>query len=342
MTAKQHIFRVRRNYNQWVANQTLEDYALRFTAKSARRWSAARVATTALGAISFLALEAIGGAITLHYGFNNAVAAILAVSAIIFLTAIPISYYAAKYGVDIDLLTRGAGFGYIGSTITSLIYASFTFIFFALEAAIMAMALDLLFGIPLAWGYLISSVVIIPLVTHGITFISRFQLWTQPLWLILQLLPFVFIIYADASAVESWTEFSGGLPNENNGATAGVNVLLFGAASAVIFSLIAQIGEQVDFLRFLPEPKPATRWRWWVALIAGGPGWIVIGAIKILAGSFLAVLALNHGIGMEEAADPTRMYMVAFTYITSSPEVALSVAGIFVILSQLKINVTNA
>lgn len=341
MTAKQHIFRVRRNYNQWVANQTLEDYALRFTAKSARRWSAARVATTALGAISFLALEAIGGAITLHYGFNNAVAAILAVSAIIFLTAIPISYYAAKYGVDIDLLTRGAGFGYIGSTITSLIYASFTFIFFALEAAIMAMALDLLFGIPLAWGYLISSVVIIPLVTHGITFISRFQLWTQPLWVLLQLLPFVFIIYADASAVESWTAFNG-LNAAETTAPDGVNILLFGAASAVIFSLIAQIGEQVDFLRFLPEPKPQTRWRWWAALIAGGPGWIVIGAIKILAGSFLAVLALNHGINSEEAADPTRMYMVAFSYIASSPEVALAVAGIFVILSQLKINVTNA
>ena len=341
MTAKQHIFRVRRNYNQWVANQTLEDYALRFTAKSARRWSAARVATTALGAISFLALEAIGGAITLHYGFNNAVAAIMAVSLIIFLTAIPISYYAAKYGVDIDLLTRGAGFGYIGSTITSLIYASFTFIFFALEAAIMAMALDLLFGIPLAWGYLISSLAIIPLVTHGITFISRFQLWSQPLWIILQLLPFVFIIYADASAVESWTEFSGGMQAQEVPGE-GINILLFGAASAVIFSLIAQIGEQVDFLRFLPEPKPNARLRWWAALIAGGPGWIVIGAIKILAGSFLAVLTLNHGIGIQEAADPTRMYMVAFSYIASSPEVALSVAGIFVILSQLKINVTNA
>ncbi len=28
-----------------------------------------------------------------------------------FLTGLPISYYAARYGVDIDLLTRGAGFG---------------------------------------------------------------------------------------------------------------------------------------------------------------------------------------------------------------------------------------
>ena len=341
MAAKQHIFRVRRNYNQWVANQTLEDYALRFTAKSARRWSNSRVATTALGAISFLALEAIGGAITLHYGFNNAVAAICAVSLIIFLTAIPISYYAAKYGVDIDLLTRGAGFGYIGSTITSLIYASFTFIFFALEAAIMSMALDLLFGIPLVYGYLISSLAIIPLVTHGITFISRFQLWSQPLWIVLQLLPFVFIIYADASAVESWTQYSGSLQTGDE-APAGINILFFGAASAVIFSLIAQIGEQVDFLRFLPEPKPDKKWQWWAALIAGGPGWIVIGSIKILAGSFLAVLAMNHGIGLQESADPTRMYMVAFSYIANSPEVALSVAGIFVILSQLKINVTNA
>src|SRR5690606_22017655 len=270
----------------------------------------------ALGSISFLALEAIGGAITLHYGFNNAVAAIMAVGLIIFLTAIPISYYAAKYGVDIDLLTRGAGFGYIGSTITSLIYASFTFIFFALEAAIMAMALELLFDIPLVYGYLISALVVIPLVTHGITFISRFQLWSQAPWLILQLLPFAYIIYADASSIESWTSFSGTEQSTADARGTGVNILLFGAASAVIFSLIAQIGEQVDFLRFLPPPKPDKKLGWWLALMAGGPGWIIVGVIKILAGSFLAVLALGHGVPADEAADPTRMYMVAFSYVT--------------------------
>ena len=74
-----------------------------------------------------------------------------------------------------DLLTRGAGFGYIGSTLTSLIYASFTFIFFALEAAIMAYALELAFDIPPAWGYLICALVVIPLVTHGVTAISKLQ-----------------------------------------------------------------------------------------------------------------------------------------------------------------------
>jgi len=338
MSARQSIFRVRRNYNQWVANQTLEDYALRFTAKSARRWSASRVANTALGAISFLALEAIGGAITIHYGFNNAVAAICAVALIIFLTAIPISYYAARYGVDIDLLTRGAGFGYIGSTITSLIYASFTFIFFAIEAAIMAMALELLFGIPLVIGYLICSVVIIPLVTHGITAISKFQLWTQPVWIILQLLPFIAIIWLDAGSISDWTQFEGIEPNQGGS----FDLLLFGAAAAVVFSLMAQIGEQVDFLRFIPEPAPGRKLHWWAAVMSGGPGWIVIGAVKILAGSFLAVLALNHGVSAADASDPTRMYMVAFGYVTSSPEVAMAIAGIFVIICQLKINVTNA
>eukprot|EP01035_Chromulina_nebulosa_P000515 gene514-725_t len=170
----------------------MEDYALRYTPRSFRKWSELRVANTAFGAVSFLALEAIGGAIALNYGFTNALWAILTVGLITFLTGLPISWYAAKYGVDMDLLTRGAGFGYIGSTITSLIYASFTFLFFALEATIMALALKLCFGIPLTPAYLICALVVIPLVTHGITLISRLQAWTQPLWLVLLVLPFIF------------------------------------------------------------------------------------------------------------------------------------------------------
>jgi signal transduction histidine kinase/CheY-like chemotaxis protein len=349
MKAQQDVFRVRRKYNQWVANQTLEDYALRFTAKAARRWSAARVSQTALGAISFLALEAIGGAITLSYGFDNAVAAIMVVGAIIFLTGIPISYHAAMQGVDIDLLTRGAGFGYIGSTVTSLIYASFTFIFFALEAAILALALELTLDIPLSIGYVISALMVIPLVTHGITLISRFQVWTQPIWIILQVIPLVCIAWQSEHMFEVWSNFEsiGGTGADplihQSGASgaSGLNLIAFGAASAVIFSLIAQIGEQVDFLRFLPaQEKP--NGRWWFAMMAAGPGWIVAGVIKILIGSFLAVLALHHGVSPEDASDPNRMYLTAFSYISNSPELSLFLLGVFVVISQLKINVTNA
>jgi len=338
VAGRQRIDRVRRQYNQWVANQTLEDYALRFTAKSARRWSAARVANTAIGAISFLALEAIGGTITLNYGVTNAAAAILVVSAIIFCCGLPIAYYAAKCGIDIDLLTRGAGFGYIGSTITSLIYASFTFIFFAIEAVILASALEMCFGIPRPVGYLVSAVVIVPLVTHGITLISRFQLWTQPLWIVLHVIPFAAIAYANPHSFAQWTTFAG----EHGDPNGQLDLLLFGTAASVVFSLVAQIGEQVDFLRFLPRDRRTSKKSWWIALLSGGPGWIILGALKLLAGSFLAFFALSHGVGYDHAAEPAYMYLQAFSYVLSRPELALTLTGAFVVLSQVKINVTNA
>jgi len=338
MRAKQRIFRVRRSYNQWVNNQTLEDYALRFTAKSARRWSLSGVAHTALGAISFLALEAIGGAITISYGFNNAAIAILVVSTLVFLAGIPICYYAAKYGVDIDLLTRGAGFGYIGSTATSLIYASFTFIFFALEAAIMAMALKLMFSIPLVLGYIICSIIIIPIVVHGITLISRFQWWTQPVWVVLQLIPIFYIFYNEFYLVQSWRDYTG----EEGSPDGHLNIVYIGAASAVLFSLIAQIGEQVDYLRFLPEKTEHNKYRWWFALLSGGPGWIIVGALKIFAGGLLAYIALRQGVPADEAADPSQMYITAYNYVIGNPNIALALGGFFVVISQLKINVTNA
>ena len=59
--------------------ESMEDYALRYTPRSFRKWSELRVANTAFGAVSFLALEAIGGAIALNYGFTNALWAILTV-----------------------------------------------------------------------------------------------------------------------------------------------------------------------------------------------------------------------------------------------------------------------
>jgi signal transduction histidine kinase/CheY-like chemotaxis protein len=338
MTAQQRIVRVRRNYNQWVANQTLEDYALRFTAKSARRWSSFSVANTAIGAVSFLALEAIGGSITINYGFINATSAILAVGALIFLTCLPIAYYAATYGVDIDLLTRGAGFGYIGSTITSLIYASFTFLFFAIEAAIMSLALEMCFGVPLFIGYVLSSLIVIPLVTHGITFISRLQLWTQPIWIVLHLIPFAYIAVADPASFERWTGFTG----LAEGPGRSFNLVLFGTASTVVFSLIAQIGEQVDFLRFLPPRGARRASSWWAAYLSAGPGWIIPGVLKLLAGSFLAFLAIEHLVPLQKAAEPTQMYLVGFQYVFSSPQLALAFTGAFVIISQIKINVTNA
>src|SRR3989344_4594730 len=283
-SAPQTIFRFRREYNAWVADETMEDYALRYTPKSFRRWSEFRVANTAFGSLSFLALEAIGGAIALNYGFSNAMWAILTVGLLIFLTGLPIAYYAARYGLDMDLLTRGAGFGYLGSTITSLIYAVFTFIFFALEAAIMALA--------------------------------QLQLYRD---------------FAGLSGLKS--------------GSSQFDPLMFGAAAAVIFSLVVQIGEQVDFLRFLPERTAANRLRWWGAVLVAGPGWVVRGMLKMAGGAFLAFAALQFEVGAQRAAEPTQMFLAGFHQVMQAlglPGLAVAVTVVFVVVSQIKINLTNA
>jgi signal transduction histidine kinase/CheY-like chemotaxis protein len=335
--APQRVIKIRRDYNTWVANETIEDYALRFTPRAFRKWSVFRVSNASFGAISFLVLEAIGGSIAVKYGFTNAFWAILAVGLVIFLTALPISYYAARHGLDMDLLTRGAGFGYIGSTLSSFVYASFTFILFALEAAIMAYALELAFGMPLHFGYLASALVVIPLVTHGVTLISRIQMVTLPIWICLQVLPFAFILWKQPGLVGELTRFGG-----ESGVVAEFSLLGFGAAMAVGVALVPQIGEQVDFLRFMPEKTRANRLRWHLGVLVAGPGWIVMGMLKMLGGALLALLAIKGGVSFAEAVDPNRMYLAGYLQVFGDAGVALVVTAFFVVISQVKINLTNA
>jgi len=334
--ATQRVVKVRRDYNTWVANETLEDYALRFTPHSFRKWSEFRISSTAFGAASFLVLEAIGGTIVISYGFTNAFWAILAVGLIIFLSGLPISFYAAKYGVDMDLLTRGAGFGYIGSTITSFVYASFTFILFALEAAIMAYALEMYFHMPLALGYLVSALLVIPLVTHGVTLISRIQMLTQPLWLIMMVLPLATVLYKEPALLTELMHFEG------RAGAAHFNIYLFGAATAVGIALITQIGEQVDYLRFMPRKTQENRVRWFVSVLVAGPGWVALGVVKMLAGAMLAYLAIRHGFVWGEANNPTKMYLLGYSYVFTERSWAMGATVLFVGISQLKINMTNA
>lgn len=234
-------------------------------------------------------------------------------------------------------MTRSAGFGYIGSTVTSLIYASFTFTLFALEASIMSLAIELYFHIPIFIAHIISAVTVIPLVTFGITTISRLQMWTQPLWLVLLITPYIAVFIREPDSLMTvqtyfWIAGSG----------EGFNWLLFGSATTIAFSMVAQIGEQVDFLRFMPELTDKNRLRWWLATLTAGPGWILFGMARQLGGALLAHLAVRHGIAPIHAHEPTQMYLVAYGDLFNNAELALTVTMLFVVISQIKINVTNA
>src|ERR1700709_1259414 len=117
-----------------ATKETLEDYTLRFAPRSYRKWSTRVVGISALGGIAYLADFAIGANIGISYGTTNALWGILIFAVVVMATGFPVAYYSARYNIDLDLVTRGSGFGYYGSGVTNLLFATFPLIFFRLRS----------------------------------------------------------------------------------------------------------------------------------------------------------------------------------------------------------------
>ncbi|RZU62243.1 purine-cytosine permease family protein [Zhihengliuella halotolerans] len=320
-----------------AAKESLEDYTLRFAPRSYRKWTPAVVATSALGGIAYLADFSIGATIGMAYGTASAVVGILIAAVIIFTTGLPLAYYAARYNLDLDLITRGSGFGYYGSIVTNIIFATFTFIFFALEGAIMAQGLEVGLGIPKWIGYAVSTLIVIPLVIYGMKTLAKLQVWTTPLWLVLMVIPMVYLVAQNPDSVATFFAYTG------ESGTGGVSFASAMLAAGVCLSLMAQIAEQIDYLRFMPPKTPENSRKWWTAVIMGGPGWVVFGAIKQITGLFIAVYliaTMTPGADVN-AAEPVNQFLGVYREMMPG-WLAMALAVILVVISQIKINVTNA
>lgn len=311
-----------------------DDYPLRYAPHRYRRWSSVTIAITALGGIAYLADFSIGASIALSYGALNAVIGILLAAVLIFAGSFPLAWYASYYNIDLDLISRGAGFGYAGSILTSLVFASFTCILFALEGSIMAQGLELGTGLPLWAGYLVSTLIVFPFVLYGMKALTKMQVWTTPLWLLLMLGPVIYLVSAHPSLIPQFLSFKG---------LSGQQDLSFPAitlSAGVALAMMAQIGEQIDYLRFMPDKTPQNRLSWWSSMIAAGPGWVVLGALKQIIGAFLCLFIL-HKVGPALAQEPVEQFLAALGTFCP-PSLAMFLAVVLVVISQIKINVTNA
>jgi purine-cytosine permease-like protein len=319
-----------------ATRETLEDYTLRFAPRSYRKWSTRVVGISALGGIAYLADFAIGANIGISYGTTNALAGIAIFAVVILLTGFPVAYYSARYNIDLDLVTRGSGFGYYGSVVTNVIFATFTFIFFALEGSIMAQGLKLGLGLPLWLGYAVSTLIIFPLVIYGMKVLSTLQVWTTPLWLILMVAPFVYLLISHPESVGQFFAYQG--KDHIQGFDMGSTLL----AAGVCLSLIAQIAEQNDYLRFMPPKTPENKRSWWTWMFLAGPGWVFFGAIKQVVGLFLAVyLTANVADSAGIANQPVHQFLSIYENFLPG-WLAMTLAVVLVVISQIKINVTNA
>ncbi|MDP9987607.1 hypothetical protein LFT44_04150 [Arthrobacter sp. FW306-05-C] len=320
-----------------ATKESLEDYTLRFAPRSYRKWSAGVVATSALGGIAYLADFSIGANIGISYGTVNALLGILVAAIVIFATGFPLAYYAARYNIDLDLITRGSGFGYYGSVVTNVIFATFTFIFFALEGSIMAQGLELGLGIPQWLGYAASTVIIIPLVIYGMNTLAKLQVWTTPLWLLLMVVPVGYLLISHPESINSFFAYTG------ESGDSGPKLASVMLAAGVCLSLMAQIAEQIDYLRFMPPRTAANRGAWWRAVILAGPGWVIFGAIKQIVGLFIAIylIASLDPAASATANEPVHQFLGVYQEMMPA-WLAMTLAVVLVVISQIKINVTNA
>ncbi|MEE2523271.1 hypothetical protein [Pseudarthrobacter sp. J47] len=320
-----------------AAKESLEDYTLRFAPRSYRKWSAGVVGTSALGGIAYLADFSIGANIGIAYGTVNAILGIVVAAVVIFATGFPLAYYAARYNIDLDLITRGSGFGYYGSVVTNVIFATFTFIFFALEGSIMAQGLELGLGIPQWLGYALSTVIIIPLVIYGMKTLATLQVWTTPLWLLLMVVPVGYLVISHPESIDSFFAYTG------ESGDGGPNLASVMLAAGVCLSLMAQIAEQIDYLRFMPPKTAENKGAWWRAVILAGPGWVIFGAIKQIVGLFIAIylIATLDPAASVHANEPVHQFLGVYQEMMPA-WLAMTLAVILVVISQIKINVTNA
>ena len=114
----------------------------------------------------------------------------------------------------------------------------------------------------------------------------------------------------------------------------------FGEAPPELPFLLSRKSASKQILRFMSKIKPAKKWKWWFAVLAAGPGWVVLGAKKQLMALCCHLLLQRTEPPFANANEPIHMYITGFGY--AFPASALILAAIFIFTSQIKINVTDA
>jgi purine-cytosine permease-like protein len=319
-------------------NPQLEDYSLRYTPSEFRTWSPWMIFLSCLVGLSAMAGYALDAAFVNEFGFGSSVLGFAIAAAATLPLTVVIAFAIARKHIDIDLLTRGSGFGYLGSTLTSLVYATYTLIFLAYEGAIMAQALTALTGLEIHLSYVAVSVVMIPLTLYGMTFSARFQAWTWPLWVVL--IGLAVVTAATAPHPVEHMIHPTPLGSSSVAGAAGLSLVAVFTVAAANLSLAAQVGEQGDYLRLMPDPKPGRERGWRLAVLFGGPGFALF-AIVVFFASTLLVGYADTQAGAGQVAVPVDLFTIVYQRLTGNHTVALALAGTLVLLSQIKINIMN-
>ncbi|MDT7774785.1 MAG: hypothetical protein QOC67_3709 [Pseudonocardiales bacterium] len=319
-------------------NPQLEDYSLRYTPSEFRTWSPWMIFLSCLVGLSAMAGYALDAAFVNAFGFPSSVLGFAIAAAVTLPLTVVLAFAIARKHIDIDLLTRGSGFGYLGSTLTSLVDATYTLIFLAYEGAIMAQAVTALSGLDIHVSYVVVSLVMIPLTLYGMTFSSKFQAWTWPLWVVL--IGLAVVTAATAPHAGAHMLHPTPLNSPDVAGVAGLSLVAVFTVAAANLSLATQVGEQGDYLRLMPDPRAGGDRSWRLAVLFGGPGFALFSIVVFFASTLLVGYADTQA-SAGQVAVPVDLFTIVYQRLTGNHTLALVLAGVLVLLSQIKINIMN-
>ncbi|WP_394234182.1 purine-cytosine permease family protein [Niallia oryzisoli] len=252
-----------------------------------------------------------GSVMALQYGAMNAIISAIYAIIIAGVLGTVIAYLSAKSGMNVNLMSR-QGFGYIGASLTSLIYASNFIMYCAFEGMILVSAVHAFFpSIPLWLLIIVFGSIVIPLNWFGIKQLDKLQKWSLPIF-------FIFLIAIIMVAANMPSQFDGHFWSymPEGVQIGGTALLLCIGMQHGIMGLTALIAS--DYARFL-KPKDIKI------------GSIMIGFIpQIFCFGVMGLLGIWFGVRFAES-NPG-VYIVTI----------LGLGGVlFTMLTQLRINVTN-
>ncbi|WP_189445186.1 purine-cytosine permease family protein [Salinicola rhizosphaerae] len=288
-----------------------DEYANVPVPESGKSLGAVSILGVMLGVTTALIWFMVGAQLVHSFGTMNFVIGATSTAMIVGAIAFVWVWFSSKSGFNSDLITRACGFGFLGSTITAVIYSTNNILYFAMEGGIMINAIRAYFpSIPLLVFQISCGLIFIPLTCFGVKLVSRLM------WITLPIL-FIFFVLIALRAMEM-----GGAPGFwSLSHSPDINLA---AGSPVLQVMVAMFGVAAigatasDFGRFIPARH---------AVIGG----ILLGPVFTLV-TFLIPLLFGAWLSMTfEEFDPA----VYFTH-------AFGIFGLLlVVITQARINVNN-
>lgn len=294
-------------------NEELEDdYSLDKVPRNERNMGWLSITNITFGIATAIFYFQLGSVMALQFGAINALLSAAYAILVAGIMGTVIAYLSAKSGMNVNLMSRGGGFGYLGASLTSLIYASNFIMYCAFEGMILVYAVNEFFpSIPLWILIILFGTIVIPLNWFGIKQLDKLQKWSLPIFFIFLITAIVVSIFTPSlSEGHFWTYMPDGVQ------VGGTALLLCIGMQHGIMGLTALLAS--DYARFL---KPEH--------IKGGS--IAIGFIpQIFCYGIMGGLGIWFGVRLAEP-NPG-VYIVQL----------LGIGGaLFTMLTQIRINVTN-